>query len=172
MELNSLFAVVISVLIVTIGTYLCINALVKSQADRKLWDRKIAHAQLITPLRLQAYERMCLFLERITPNNLILRVAPSASTAPELHQILLREIREEFNHNLSQQVYIGIDTWEIVRNAKEEVISTINLASQEVSKEATANELARQIMKRVIESGNPAVSTALEVLKKEIQVLF
>lgn len=172
MELNSLLAIVVSVLIVTTGTYLCVSALIKSQSERKLWEQKIAHHQLITPLRLQAYERMCLFLERITLNNLIIRVAGSASTAPELHQLLLREIREEFNHNLAQQIYIGTDTWEIIRNAKEEVVSTINLSSQEVPKEASANELARQIMKRVMEVGNPAVSTALEVLKKEIQVLF
>ncbi len=172
MELNSFLAIVISVLIVTLGVYFCIQALIKSQSDRKLWDQKLAHHQLITPLRLQAYERMCLYLERITPNNLLLRTVGSASTAPELHQLLIREIREEFNHNLAQQIYIGIDAWEMVRKAKEDVIATINLANQELEEDASATDLARKIMKQVIEKGTPSITVALELLKKEIQVLF
>lgn len=172
MELNSLLAVVITALIVTTGTYLSINALVKSYSEKKAWEQRLAHHQLITPLRLQAYERMALFLERITPNNLILRTAGSATTTPELHQLLLREIRDEFNHNLAQQIYIGADTWEIIRNAKEEIVTLINLSAQDVPKDAPATELARGIMKRVIEQESPAVYTALNVLKKEVQVLF
>jgi hypothetical protein len=172
MDLYSLITVVLCVVVVTTGTYLSVKTLVKSYAERKLWDQRVAHHQLITPLRLQAYERMTLFLERITPNSLVLRVAPTASTAAELHQQLLKDLREEFNHNLAQQIYIGSDTWEIIRNAKEEVATLINLSAQEVAADASVTDLARQIMKRVIEQENLAVSAALGALKKEVQTLF
>ncbi|ODS81798.1 MAG: hypothetical protein ABS46_10615 [Cytophagaceae bacterium SCN 52-12] len=172
MELNSLVTIVICVLIVTAGSYMSIRAIVKSYTEKKVWEHRIAHQQLITPLRIQAGERMCLFLERITPNNLIVRLSSSATTALELHQLLLREIREEFNHNVAQQIYIGTDTWDIIRNAKEEVITIINLASQDVAKDASAGELAREIMKRVIAQESSATSIALATLKKEMQELF
>ena len=172
MELNSLLTIVICVLIVTVGSYMSIQAIVKGYTEKKIWGHRVAHHQLITPLRIQAAERMCLFLERITPNSLIFRVPSSATTALELHQLLPREIREEYNHNVAQQIYIGTDTWDIIRNAKEEVITTINLASQDVSKDSSAGELAREIMKKVIAQENPAISVALTALKKEMQELF
>ena len=172
MEFNSLLAIVISVLIVTVGVYLCVQALTRALTERKQWEHRLVRQQVITPLRLQAYERMCLFLERVSPNNLIVRVAGSATTASEFHQLLLREIREEFNHNLAQQIYIGPDTWEIIRNAKEEVVTIINLAAQEVPGEAPTGELARRIIKLVIEKETLAVSTALDTLKREIQAIF
>lgn len=167
-----MLTVILCVLIVTTGTYMSISALTKSFTDKKAWEQRLAHHQMITPLRLQAYERMCLFLERVSPNNLIIRVSGSATTAAELHQLLLRDIREEFNHNLAQQIYIGTDTWEIIRNAKEEVVTIVNLSAREIPQEAPANDLARQIMKRVIEEERLAVLTALDLLKKEAQTLF
>lgn len=172
MDLNSLLAILISVLIVTAGTYYSITALGKSFVGRKHGELRLANHQLTMPLRLQAYERMALFLERVAPNNLILRVAPSATTAAELHQLLLREIREEFNHNLAQQIYIGSDTWEVIRNAKEEIVTLVNLSAQEVAADGSATDLARQIMKRVIEQETLAVSAALQVVKNEVQALF
>lgn len=172
MDLNSLLTIITCVLIVTIGTYQSIRVLVKSYSEKKLWEQRLAHHQLITPLRLQAFERMTLFLERITPNNLVLRVAPSASTAVELHQQLLREIREEFNHNLAQQIYISQDAWEIIRNAKEEVVTLINLSAQEIPADASVTDLAKQIMKRVLDQEALAISTALSELKKEVRTLF
>lgn len=172
MELNSLLTIVICVLIVTTGSYMSIRAIVKGYTGKKVWEHRIAHHQLITPLRIQAAERMCLFLERITPNSLIVRLSGSATTALELHQLLLRDIREEFNHNVAQQIYISTDTWDIIRNAKEEVITIINLASQDVPSDASAGDLAREIMKKVIAQENSATSIALATLKEEMQELF
>jgi len=172
MEFNSLLTIVICVLAVVTGSYLSVRAIVKGYTDKKVWEYRTLHHQSIIPLRIQAAERMCLFLERITPNNLIIRLSDSATTALELRHILLREIREEFNHNVAQQIYIGTDTWEIIRNAKEEVITIINLASQNIPTDAPAGDLAREIMKTVIDQENLATATALIVLKKEIQELF
>ncbi len=89
----------------------------KEIRERKT-DLVIRNQQTITPLRLQAYERMALFLERITPESLLMRVNQPGLTSQQLQSQLLTIIRAEFEHNLSQQIYITAQAWEVVKNAK------------------------------------------------------
>ncbi|MBU1821886.1 MAG: hypothetical protein KKG00_10305, partial [Bacteroidetes bacterium] len=104
MELYSLLTIAAVAAIVTFGMYITLTTLADKIFEKQRWDIRSKNTEIILPLRLQAYERMCLFLERITPNQLLLRMSGSATNALEFQQILLREIREEFNHNLAQQV--------------------------------------------------------------------
>jgi len=70
------------------------------------------------PIRLQAYERMALFLERITPTKLLVRVSPTSSNEEDYESLLIQNISQEFEHNLSQQIYVTDDCWNIIVAAK------------------------------------------------------
>ncbi len=129
------------------------------------------HATIL-PLRLQAYERFVLFLERIHPSNLVLRLTSQELTAWQLQSLLVRTIREEFEYNLSQQLYISENSWELVKNAKEETVAMINNASSGLPEGAMAGDLVKMIFEVTISRGKLPVETALEEIKRELQRLF
>jgi hypothetical protein len=91
------------------------------------------------PLRLQAYERMAIFLERITPSKLLIRVAPTSSNKESYESLLIANIEQEFEHNLSQQIYISDECWNIITAAKNATIQLIRKASL-LEKTDTANK--------------------------------
>jgi hypothetical protein len=128
--------------------------------------------KIILPLRLQAYERIILFLERISPNNLIMRLNKPEMTSVQLQSALLKVIREEFEYNLSQQIYISFKAWELVKNAKEETIRLINVASGKVPETASSGELIRNILDLALEAERLPVNVAIDEIKKEIQKIY
>ncbi len=152
--------------------YLTVKSFLDKDIAEKLTAIKTQNASVVTPIRLQAYERLCLLLERITPNNLILRLNDSAYNHHEFQQVLVTGVREEFNHNLSQQVYVSDEVWEMVRNAVEEIIMTINQAARELPEESQSIDLAKKIFDLQVEKNTNATGAALSVLKQEIRLNF
>ncbi len=128
--------------------------------------------KIILPLRLQAYERFVLFLERIHPSNLVMRLNSPELTALQLQSLLARTIREEFEYNLSQQLYVSQHSWEVIRNAKEETISMINQASAKMIETAHASDLVKEIFELSVSRGKLPIDLALEEIKTELQRLF
>jgi len=129
------------------------------------------HATIL-PLRLQAYERLVLFLERIHPSNLVVRLNTGDLTAFQLQSLLVRTIREEFEYNLSQQLYISLKSWELIKNAKEETISMINLSTTGLTEQAGSSELVKKVFELTLSRGKLPVESALEEVKLEVQKLF
>jgi hypothetical protein len=172
MEYYSLLVILVLGIAIIYGVYATITTVATRLSDKQKWEIRNKYTDITLPLRLQAYERMCLFLERITPNNLLLRLVSSAMSALELQQILLQEIREEYNHNVAQQLYISSNAWEQVTNAMNETVAVINQASTEVAAEAPPADLAKKIFSHVIEKEVQPSSHALKVLKEEIRTLF
>lgn len=127
---------------------------------------------LLTPIRLQAYERIILLLERISLSSMIMRVSDPAMRVQDLHLTLLRTIREEFEHNLSQQIYISEKSWELVKNAKEDLIKTINTAAGSLDAGLPATELVRVIFEQTLSSDRSMVNDAILVIKREVSQLF
>jgi hypothetical protein len=158
--------------VVLYGMYLVVMSFLSKEREKMLVDLKTQNTNVVLPVRLQAAERLCLLLERITPNNLVRRSNPSQFAAAELHQILLGEVREEFNHNLSQQVYFSEETWEAVRRAVEDVITLLNQSRQSVEAEASGMDLARAIFAQSLDRKNDAITYALRQVKSEIQLYF
>ena len=128
--------------------------------------------KIIFPLRLQAYERIILFLERITPTNLIMRMNLSEMNVLQLQSALIRTIKEEFEYNLSQQLYISFTAWELVKNAKEETIKLIHLSAGKLEATAPSAELVRMILETTVQQDSLPVNEALTEVKKEVQKLF
>ncbi len=158
--------------IVLYGMYLVVISFLSKDREKMIVELKTQNSQTVLPIRLQAAERLCLLLERITPNNLVRRSTPAAYTSAELYSLLLAEVREEFNHNFSQQVYFSEETWEAVKRAVEEVITIINLSRQMIDGEASGIDLAKAIFAQSLERKNDAIAFALKQVKSEINIYF
>ncbi len=143
--------------------------------DEKRRDHELKKATLgtITPLKIQAFERVVIFLERINPNNLVVRVNKNGITARQLHLELVTAVKTEYEHNLSQQIYMSHNAWELVKNAKEEVVQLVNISSSKVASDANSSELAMMILNITANLGKKLPSeVALEYIKKEIAQTF
>lgn len=122
------------------------------------------------PLRLQAYERMALFLERITPSKLLVRMSPSSSNKEDYENLLIAAIEQEFDHNLSQQIYLSDDCWNIITAAKNATIQLIRKASL-LEKTNTANKLREVILTEMMEKRAPS-DAALSFIKQEVSDMW
>ena len=158
--------------LVLYGMYLTVKLLLEREADRHRYDVKTRYTETVVPIRLQAYERMVLFLERISPSNMLLRLGGSSTTVMEFQQRLLQEIREEYNHNLSQQVYMSQAVWDQVQAAMNEVMTLINQASVDTQPDAPAINLSKRIFEHIIQRDREPTANALKAVKEEIQMLF
>lgn len=163
---------IIPAAIVLYGMYLTVKSLTTKELEKAMLEHKMKGRDTVLPIRLQAYERMCLFLERISPNNLVVRLNDSAYSAKQFQQILLGEIRNEYNHNLSQQVYMSDQAWEAVKSAKEEVIAVINQAGEELSEDAKGVALAKKVFEKMMEKEQDPIGYALTLVKDEIRQVF
>lgn len=132
----------------------------------------VENQKIILPLRLQAYERIILFLERISPANLVMRVNKPEMNALQLQSALVKSIREEYEYNLSQQLYISPKAWEMVKNAKEETIRLINIAAGKTEENTHSAELVRILFELALEKDKLPVNLALDEVKKEIKKIF
>ncbi len=117
------------------------------------------------PIRLQAYERMALFLERISIPSLVVRVAPKSADKNAYEQLLIRSIENEFDHNLSQQIYMSDDCWNIIKAAKNATIQSIRKVG--MSESDSADKLREDILNETMDKQSPS-ATALAYVKKEI----
>jgi len=158
--------------LVLYAMFLVVKSFLNKEFNEKMVDIKISNTKIVLPIRLQAYERMCLFLERMAPNSLIPRLNVGELTSSEFHAVLLNEIREEYNHNVSQQVYMSEEAWEMVKNAKEDLIVTINNAASEFAEENESLELSRKIFEIYMNKDPDPIVTALNFIKSEIRESF
>ncbi|MCS5489914.1 hypothetical protein [Algoriphagus limi] len=155
------------------GMYLVVVSFLSKEREKMLVDLKTQNTQSILPIRLQAAERLCLLLERITPNNLVRRANVSGMSAAELHSQLLTEVRDEFSHNYSQQVYFSDETWEAVKRAIEEVTTIVNLGRQSLTEgQDSGMDLAKAIFSVTMDRKNDAIAFALKQVKSEINIYF
>ncbi|MDA3905005.1 MAG: hypothetical protein PF484_02905 [Bacteroidales bacterium] len=127
------------------------------------------NAKILVPIRMQAYERMVLFLERIAPANLILRQNQPELNAFQFQTQLIQAIREEFEHNLSQQLYISTNAWEQVIQAKEEIVSIINTAASQLKSDEPSSLLGKLVINSEESLKKPIIKLAIDTLKKELK---
>lgn len=152
--------------------YLTVKSFLNKEISQRMADIKLKGVETTLPIRLQAYERLSLLLERVTPSNLILRLNDSNYSAKEFQQILTYHVREEYNHNLSQQIYVGDQVWQLTTQAVEDVIATINNAADGLSAEARSIDLAKKAMEIQAQKEVSPIEQALIEVKKEVKLLF
>lgn len=163
---------IIPAALVLYAMYLVVRSFINKEIGKMQLEVRGRSIETTLPNRLHAYERICLFLERITPNSLLLRVNNGQYTAQELQHILLNEIREEYNHNVSQQIYMSDEVWELVQNAKEDLIVMINEAAGQLPKDATGMDLSKKIFELSIGREADTGALALQKAKSEIRQTF
>jgi len=122
------------------------------------------------PVRLQAYERLTLFLERISPNKLLLRVAPISSNKNDYESLLIRTIEQEFEHNLSQQIYMSDNCWSIINASKSATVQLIRKAGMS-DKVDSADKLREAILSDMIDMRAPS-EAGLSFIKEEVGELW
>jgi hypothetical protein len=166
------FLVVFASVAVFLAAYTTMKVFVKTEQERLREEYRRNTSSLVLPARLQAYERMVLFLERISPDSLVLRAHKNEMTAHQLHVEILKMIKTEYEHNLSQQIYISASAWTLIKNAKEEILKAINIASTKISDNASGLELGRVIIEVSSQVNILPNQIALEYLKKEVGLLF
>ena len=159
-------------LLMLIMVYYIVGGFFRNSEKRQKLKVIRGNQKLITPVRLQAYERLVLLLERISPDSLVMRADYPAKTCKQLHSELLQTIRAEFDHNLSQQLYVSVEAWNSVRSAKNYSIALINNSVKGMEDDAPAIELSRRLLDMTTEIGQPVIEKAINDLKREIQQIF
>lgn len=171
--LYTIALVTIPTAFVGMGMYMVIRAYLRRDENLRLLELRMATNKETRLLKLQAYERMALFLERIAPAAVISRVLDPDMVNHELQLAIIRNIRSEFEHNLSQQIYISSDAWNLVVSAKDELIKATGMIAQQVSPDTAAPQVARIILESIANSGQMLpTQTALEFLKHEARELL
>ncbi len=164
--------IVLPALLVFLAGYLALARLLRNDADRRKAERVFTNQRITTPIRLQAYERLVLFLERISPESMIVRVNQPGMNAQRLQTSLLSTIRAEWEHNLSQQLYVSNEAWELTRNAKGNVIKLINVCAEKVDREDPSIIFSQKILELMVELEQHPTALAIERLKKEVGEFF
>lgn len=154
-------------LVVFLTAYYLVRKFLSSESQRRMVDVRLAKDELITPLRMQAYERLVIFMERISPENMVLRLHRNGQFSSAFKVEMIRSIHEEYEHNLSQQVYVSSEAWNLVRRAKEDLVALVNQAGNEVQASASAADLGNKLFE--LASKNSPLSTrhAIAQLKSE-----
>jgi hypothetical protein len=171
-EVLDILKYVLPSLVVMATAYYILKVFLESEEKKREKDIKMAGYKIITPIRLQAYERLVLFLERISPESLIMRLHQTGLTPAQLQSILLQNVREEFEHNLSQQVYVSSQAWELIRTAREDIIKLVNTAAAKLNEKATATDFCQKIFELSLSENKLITKTALEFLKNEVRQVF
>ncbi|WP_423149582.1 hypothetical protein [Rubrolithibacter danxiaensis] len=135
----------------------------------ELKKASLAHS---LPLRLQAYERLILFLDRINPSNMMLRLHVTGATVQELHNLALSDIRAEYQHNVTQQLYVSGESWKVIQRIKDDTISLINNAAKGLPADAASFELSKALLLHLANMEESPYEAASAIIKKEIQQLF
>ncbi len=146
--------------------YYLFTAYFKDQQNTRRWLLQKENQKEALPLRLQAYERMAIFLERINPSKLLIRVAPMSQDKKLYEAFIIDHIEQEFEHNLAQQIYITEDCWNIILTAKNTLIQNIRKTAMN-DKVTSADLLRETILSDLMEQESPT-SIALSYLKKEV----
>jgi hypothetical protein len=167
-----LVKIVVPASIVLYAVYLIVRSFIYKEIELRKLEVRARSIETILPARLQAYERMTLFLERISPQNLLIRLNNPAYTARDFQKILLDEMRNEYNHNASQQVYMSEELWSKIKNAKEDLTMLVNEAATSMTPESTGIDLSKRIFELTLDKKFDPIALALVDLKQEIQQTF
>jgi len=169
--LYDILKILLPSLVVFFTAYYSIKLLTKNDKEKKAIESRSDSQKEITMLRLQAYERITLFLERISLSSLITRVSNNKLSPEEFHLLLLTEIRREFEHNITQQLYISHEAWKTVVDTKETIVKIINLSKVKLPKNSNLVDFTKAIIENDLVNETPTMR-AIEFIKKEARELF
>jgi len=166
--LADILKITIPALIVFFTAWILLRNMIRNDQERRRQEIILQGTRAVTPIKLQAYERIVLFLERISLESLLVRVSTPEMTVSQLQSTLLTAIRSEFEHNLSQQIYMSPQAWEVVKNARSNTIKIINSEADRMKGDAPGIELSRQLLNKLMELDKEPTRAAIDYIKGEI----
>jgi hypothetical protein len=166
--LMDIIKITIPALLVFLTAWILLRNMIRNDQEKRRQEVILQSSRIVTPIKLQAYERIILFLERISMESLLVRVSTADITASQLQTALLTTIRSEFEHNLSQQIYMSPQAWEVVKNARSNTVKIINSESEKIKGDAPGIEFSKLLLTRVMEIEKEPTRVAIDYLKGEI----
>ncbi len=172
---NYLFSIIsstISGLLVILATFYIIKPYLDRFEKQQLITLKQSFNKETFPLRLQAYERLVLFIDRINPVNMLVRLNNNSFSAGELHYLVLAEIKNEFQHNITQQLYVSTASWEITKRVKNDTILLINSAIKAVPAQAGALEFSKLVLEQISRMESSPYEVSAAIIRDEASQMF
>jgi hypothetical protein len=171
-ELLEILKYTVPALIVFLTVLVMLRSWSKNEDKRRKSEFNMHLSDDILPVRLQAYERSILLLERISPESMVMRISRNEYNARQFQQDLLGNITSEYEHNIAQQTYLSTEAWEKIKAAKNQIINLINETAKEVKPDAAGTTLGKLILERLTELNTPPSQAAIDFLKQEVKMLF
>jgi len=169
-------------IVITIGAialiYMTIKDLIKKPgkqggvSDEGQQSGNTGASAAVLPLQLQAYERLVLLVDRINPQNLVSRIYQPELTVVDMQIAMVHTIRAEFDHNISQQIYVSPTAWETVKTFKEQSITIINQIATQLPQDAPAKELNKQLLEVYLQSEESPAEVAAQILNAEAKKIM
>lgn len=158
--------------IVFATSYTLVRNFLNSQRQNNMIELRKNQQDTTLPLRLQAYERMTLFCERINLLKLMLRVGNPGMDSSNFKIALMVAIEQEFDHNVSQQMYMSPKLWQIIVFAKEEAFNIVSEATRSLEEDKTGNALQQALIERLNKEPQRGITQAQAAIKEEVRSLF
>lgn len=176
MEINEIIFQIALIIIPAGAVFMTAYYFIKREAEKDLRlmniDLRKERQTHFLPLQTEAHQRAILLMERIHPNSLVMRHHNPGLPAAALQIKLIESIREEYDHNVAQQLFINPETWAMVKKSKDETIKIISLAGQQMNATSVGMDLSSKIFEIVAEVGTLPTEIATEAIKKDLQKLF
>lgn len=166
------FKYTIPALIVLLAAWIVMHKLFKNEEQKRLWELKRLSQKEISPVRMRAYERLTLLLERTTPEHMLIDLDINNMSILQVQQRLMQIVRQEYDHNTSQQIYVSDETWRAICEAKEQTIAFLNSIAAQMPTNSTALDYAKVLITAYNTNGETANEKALHMLKDEARKLL
>jgi len=164
--------IILTVAVLIFGFWLIQYSGFRNEEKKRQWELKRESQKTISPIRLRAYERLALLLERTKPEHMLMGLDLTSMTVPQVQQYLLQTIRAEFDHNQSQQVYVSEEVWDMIINARDQMAAFVIAITAQLPKDATAQAYAAALLTAYANNGLTPTDKALEYLKNEAKELM
>ncbi|MFW5644426.1 MAG: hypothetical protein ACOCZL_00800 [Bacteroidota bacterium] len=171
-EILEILKYILPSIIVFFTAFFLLRIYLNNEEKKKRLDLSMNRTDTILPVRLQAFERLILYLERISPDSLVMRFKNQKLSVAQLQNELIQNVRSEYEHNLSQQTYISSQAWKKIKMARSEIIKLINTSAAELNPADQGINLSKRILEKAMNDKNPPTQEALEFLKNEVRQLF
>jgi len=157
--------------VVWVALYLFKPYLDKAEQIQVLELKRAVSSQTL-PLRLQAYERVILFIERVNPASMLIRLNTPGLSAAELHMMVITEIRNEFQHNVTQQIYVSVRVWNVVKRVKDDTLALVNNTIKALPPDASGTEMSKTILIHLSKLEQDPYEIATGLVRQDIEELF
>jgi membrane protein implicated in regulation of membrane protease activity len=167
-----LISIIVPVVAVSVVCVLLVKKFIEGQRTEQLLKMKTQNNAKVLPLKLQAYERITILLERIRANSLVLRVYKPGMSAQYLRGELLKGVRGEVEHNQSQQIYVGDTIWQMVLLAREETAQMINIVGEAMKEGDSGETFSQKLLELNRSIEKSPVDEAIKLVKQELRQLI